>query len=214
MRAQLLDAANKPDDAVSAMDQALRAAPKRPDLYWQAAVFLAGYHRAPEALALLDRAAQLLPDEASIPIIKATVLELAGKSDDAQLLLSDVLRRWPEVPAVWVTRGMILATHQRFDEARRDLEMAVALGAHSPEVWYALADSTLCSVPVRIDAAEAAISQALKLAPDDPHARALAGRIAAEKTDPRPVTKPKAAEAHDEDTVSMKLFLTKPPRDW
>jgi hypothetical protein len=64
---------------------------------------------------------------------------------------------------------MILATHQHFDEARRALEMAVALGAHSSEVWCALADSTLRSVPERIDAAEAAISQALKVAPDDPH---------------------------------------------
>jgi tetratricopeptide (TPR) repeat protein len=214
VRAQLLDAANKPDDAVTTMDQALHAAPKRPDLYWQAAVFLAGYHRAPEALALLDRAAQILPDEASIPIIRATVMELAGKSDDAQRLLNDIQRRWPEVSAVWVTRGMIQATHHHFDEARRALETAVALGARSPEVWCALADSTLRSVPVRIDAAEAAISEALKLAPDDPHARALAGRIAAQKSDPRPVTKPESAGAHDEDTVSMKLFLTRPPRDW
>jgi predicted Zn-dependent protease len=61
------------------------------------------------------------------------------------------------------------------------LETAMALGAHSSEAYFYLAESTLRASPERIDDAEKAIRQALDLAPQDPWVRALAGRIAFEK---------------------------------
>lgn len=213
-RAQMLYVAGKPDDAATAMDQALRFAPKRSELYWQECVYLVRSRRVPEGLALLDKAAQVLPEDYSIPILKVAMLEMAGRSDEAQASLNGAQQRWPEAPAVWVARGMILAADGHFDDARHALETATALGAHSPEAWYALADTALRSGPAQIDAAEAASSKAMKLAPDDLYARELASRIAAQKSDARTPLQREPEGAHGETQGLERLLLTKPPRDW
>jgi tetratricopeptide (TPR) repeat protein len=177
-RAQMLDASGKIPDAVAALDQALRAAPKQPDLYRQAIRLLAREGRAPEALRRIDEAARALPENREILLLKATTLEFARQFDDAEHLLMDIRNRWPEWSAVWLAHGMILHTHQRYEEARQALETAVELGARSPETYFYLADCQLHSGPARKDAAEAAVLQALKLSPGDPWIQSLAGRIA------------------------------------
>jgi predicted Zn-dependent protease len=58
------------------------------------------------------------------------------------------------------------------------LETAVSLGAHSPETWFSLADATSRSAPDRLGDADAAVREALKLAPEDPWIQTLAGQIA------------------------------------
>ncbi len=122
---------------------AVKAEPTRPDLYWQAAAAMTkNWHHSADALTLLDKAAAALPQEAQIPVIRAAVkLELSGKTDEALRVLGDAQHRWPEAAAVWVARGIILAAHQHPEEARKALETAVALGAHSAEVRSALAGS-------------------------------------------------------------------------
>jgi tetratricopeptide (TPR) repeat protein len=183
-RAQMLDASGKASDALAALDQAIRADPVRPEFYWQEALILNKGGRTTESLRLLDEAAKTLPKEPSIPLTKAVVLELSDKTDGAIRLLDDVQRTWPEVAGVWVARGLILAAHGQFDPARRALETAAAHGARSPEAWSCLADMTLRSGGTeRMDAAGAAVSQALRLAPEDASIQELAGRIAYKKGD-------------------------------
>jgi tetratricopeptide (TPR) repeat protein len=177
-RAQMLDASGRSEDALSALDRALEAAPKRPDLYQQAAAFLTKNGQASGALRLLDQAARNLPQNREILLMKAATLELAGQTGDAERLLNQIQNRWPEWHAGWVARGIILGTHKHFEEARQALETAVALGARSPEAYSYLAECTLRTAPKRMEAAEKAIRQALKLAPDDPWVQSLAGRIA------------------------------------
>jgi Flp pilus assembly protein TadD len=177
-RAQMLDASGRSEDALSALDRALEAAPKRPDLYQQAAAFLTRNGQASGALRLLDQAARILPQNREILLMKAAALELARQTGDAERLLNQIQNRWPEWHAGWVARGIILGTHKHFEEARQALETAVALGARSPEAYSYLAECTLRTAPKRMEAAETAIRQALKLAPDDPWAQSLAGRIA------------------------------------
>jgi predicted Zn-dependent protease len=192
-------------------------------LYWQAAVLLNRNGHAPEALQLLDRAEQILPQDPQIPLLRATLLESAGQTGDAEHLLDKIQRRWPERGAVWVARGIILAAHRHFEEARRALETAVSLGARSPEAWFYLADATVRSAPDRIGDAEAAVGEALKLAPEDPWIQTLAGQIAYKKGDYKTAAErqqnavrlrkdspDKGAEAPD----PGKLFQTRPPQDW
>jgi tetratricopeptide (TPR) repeat protein len=208
-RVQMLEASGRSPEAVAALDQALHRAPKRPDLYQQAAAFLTENGRTPEALRLLDQAARILPQNREILLMKATTLELARQTDDAEHLLNEIQNRWPEWHAGWVAHGIILETHKHFEEARQALETAVALGARSPEAYYYLADCTLRSAPQRIDAAQAAIRQALKLAPDDPWIQSLAGRLGQVRTIQRD---PSGTE--NEPPYTTRLFLLKPPRDW
>ena len=178
-RAQMLDASGKLEEAASAIDQALHAAPERPDLYRQAVALLAKRGRASEALRVIEEGARILPEDREILLLKATTLEFASRPDDAGSLLSEVQNRWPEWPSVWLAHGIVLAAHQHYEEARQALETAVALGARSPETYYFLAD---CALRVgRKDNAETLIKQALKLSPEDPWIQALAGRIAMER---------------------------------
>ncbi len=208
-RAQMLEASGRSPEAGAALDQALGAAPKRPDLYQQAVALLAKNGELPAALRLLDQAARILPQNREILLMKAATLELARQTGDAEHLLNQIQNRWPEWHVGWVAHGIILAAHRRFEEARQALETAVALGARSPEAYYYLADCTLRSAPKRIDAAQAAIRQALKLAPDDPWIRSLAGRLEQLRTIQRD---PSGAE--NEPPYPTRLFLLKPPRDW
>jgi tetratricopeptide (TPR) repeat protein len=206
-RAQMLDESGKSADAFAAMEQAIKGSPRRADLYWQAAVLLSRNRRGTEALQLLDRAAQTLPQDPQIPLVKATLLERAGQTADAERLLDTIQHRWPEGSAVWVARGIIQAAHEHFDEARRALETAVALGARSPEALFCLADAIVRSAPDRMDDAEAAVATALRLAPEDSWLAELAGRIAFRKGDY------KSAVARQEIAVRLRPRWAEPHRD-
>ncbi|MGD0772719.1 MAG: tetratricopeptide repeat protein [Candidatus Solibacter sp.] len=177
-RAQMLDASGKFPAAAAALDLALRAAPKQPDLYRQAIALLTSEGSAPDALRLAEEAARILPGNREILLLKATSLEFARQSADAGHLLMDIQNRWPEWSAVWLAHAIILHAHQRYAEARQALETAVVTGSHSPETYFYLADCEFHSAPPRMDAAEAAVRQALSLAPEDPWIQSLAGRIA------------------------------------
>jgi tetratricopeptide (TPR) repeat protein len=83
-RAQMLDAAGRPADAIAAVNQALSKAPSRPELYRQATLFLVRNHRLPEALRLLDEATRILPENPELLLLKSNTLELAGKTENVK----------------------------------------------------------------------------------------------------------------------------------
>ena len=180
-QAQMLDASGQFEAAVNALNQALRAAPKRPELYRQAALFLVKHNRMREATALLEQGARLLPNVPEILLLEATLLELEKKTDDAEALLKKVEDRWPEWPDSWLVDGILLETYKRYDEARQMVETAVSLGARGPEAYFYLAESTMYSSPDQLPAAQKAIEQAEALAPQDPWVHAIAGRIALDR---------------------------------
>ena len=212
-RAYMLDASGKSEESLAALNQALGASSGRSDLYREAAALLVWNGHASEALRVLDRAAQTLPQDREIALMKATALELAGQSADAAHLLSELQNRWPEWHAVWVASGVILAAHRDFEGARQALETAFVLGAHSPEAWFYLADASLGCAPRRMDAAEKAIGQAVKLAPGDARIQSLAARIAAEKNGGA-AAQPDPSTADADLPYMKKLFLEEPPQSW
>jgi tetratricopeptide (TPR) repeat protein len=212
-RAYMLDASGKSEESLAALNQALGASSGSSDLYREAAALLLWNGHASEALRVLDRAAQTLPQDREIALMQATALELAGKSADASHRLSELQNRWPEWHAVWVASGVILAAHRDFEGARQALETAFVLGAHSPEAWFYLADASLGCVPRRMDAAEKAIAQAVKLAPGDARIQSLAARIAAEKNGGA-AAQPDPSTAGADLPYMKKLFLEEPPQSW
>ncbi len=202
-RAQMLDAAGKPEDAIAAMNRAIEASPKDSDLYWQASLFLSRNEGNTSAIKLLSTAEQAMPREPQIPVMRAALLEFAGRTGEAMELLDTVQHRWPEFAAAWVARGMIHAAHARYAEARQALATAVSLGARSPEAMAHLADSILRAAPGDASAAESAIQQALRLAPGDKWMQNLAAQI-------RDSATAKPADAPD----PRRLFQSRPPREW
>jgi tetratricopeptide (TPR) repeat protein len=176
-RAQMLDAAGKREQAAEALNRGFRAAPTRPDLYFEAALFLLKHEQTPQAMQLLEQASKILPDEPELALLHAIVLELGGQTAEAEAKLAGIERRWPEWDRPWLVHGIIVSSHARPAEGRRLIENAIALGSDEPEGWFYLADSIYASAPEEIANAHSAVTKAIAKAPDDPYVNALAGRI-------------------------------------
>jgi tetratricopeptide (TPR) repeat protein len=137
-RAEMLDAAGRPADAAAALNQALQANPKRPELYAYAAAFLISSGRLDEALALLERGARTLPDNPDIPLMKAVALE-ASRAPEAESLLKQIEKRWPDWYRVWLAHAVFLEWQHRPEEAGQMIETAQALGASDAKAQVAKA---------------------------------------------------------------------------
>jgi tetratricopeptide (TPR) repeat protein len=205
LRAQVLDALGRFEDAVESLNSGFRMEPKRADLYFWATLFLLKHKRDQQALLLLEQATKILPNETDLLLTKAVVLELLRKTEQADDLLKEVQSRWPERGRSYLIRGIILATHRRSQEALQSFRTAIALGEKTAIAYYYLADLTRMATPGDRDAIGQAISEALRLDPNDASTHALAGKIALEAEEPARAAeelkeairlRPNLAEAH------------------
>jgi tetratricopeptide (TPR) repeat protein len=94
--ARLLEATDKPDDAVAA----LAAAPQSPEIAWRETALLVRLKRPQDALSTLDRA----PAGDEVSLLRAAVLKIAGHTPEADRILTDLARRRPEWPALQTLR--------------------------------------------------------------------------------------------------------------
>ncbi len=177
LRAQLLDALGKIEEAVQALNRGIRAAPTRPDLYLQSAGFLVKHNLLHEAFDLLDQASIILPDARELLLAQAVVLDLLRREPDAQRLLAKIQSRWPEWNPPYVLNGMLLEIQLKSAEARQTLDTAIALGADTPEVYYYQSRAIMDATPDDLNSAQTAITQALALTAKDPYILVLAGKI-------------------------------------
>ena len=136
-RAQMLEACHRPDDATTALNQALRANPTRAELYRYATEFLLQKGRVTDALALLDRGAQIAHGNPNILLLQVVALEAAGKSDDAKRALKKIENRWPDWHEIWLARAIFEHWSGSEDRSRQALQTADALGATNAEQRYA-----------------------------------------------------------------------------
>lgn len=137
-RAEMLDASGNAPDAAAALEQALHTVPRRTGLYLDACSFLLRKGRTNDALRVSGEAMQALARERQILLLRAVVLEQAGRGGEAEPLLEQIQNRWPEWPAGWLAQGIILGRHGRRGEARAALGTALGLGTLSPEVRHYL----------------------------------------------------------------------------
>lgn len=183
LRAQILDAMGRFDQAVESLNQAFRAAPTRLDLYFQAALFLIKRERYRETLDLLRQATQVLPDARELLLTQAITLELLREPDPAQAVLKQIESRWPEWGQPYLVNGIMLEIRLKSAEAKPLLETAIALGARDAVAHYYLASAITHAAPEDTESAQKAINEALRLNPDDAYIRSLAGKIAYARKD-------------------------------
>lgn len=182
-RAQLLDALGKFPEAVESLNQGFRAAPERPDLYFQGTLFLIKHERYQETLELLRGATRRFPDSGELILVEAIVLELLKQTEEARKLLRRVNSRWPEWDLPYLIHGIILESHLFSAEARPLLETAIHLGTTDPAAYYYFALATTRATPDDTETVEKAILEAVRLSPEDPYIRSLAGRTALRRKD-------------------------------
>jgi tetratricopeptide (TPR) repeat protein len=183
LRAQILDAQGKMQEAAEALNQGIQAAPTRPSLYLQASGFLLKHQQYEKALALLEQASRLLPDDRDLLLAQAVTLAVMPRDDDAQKLLAKIQSRWPEWDRPYLVHGMILEIQLKSAEALPLLETAIALGANSPEGYYYQALAITHARPDDLQSAHNAIAKAVALTSKDPYIFLLAGKISLARKD-------------------------------
>lgn len=183
LRAQLLDSLGKMPEAAEALNRGMQASPTRASLYFQGASFLLKYGLRKEALALLERASRMVPDEPELLLAQWVTLGLLSRVDDARKLLAKIQARWPEWDRPYLLHGILLEMQLKSAEARQALETAIALGANTPEAYYYQALAITHVNPEDGESAESAIGRAIALTAKDPYVYLLAGKISLARKD-------------------------------
>jgi tetratricopeptide (TPR) repeat protein len=183
LRAKLLDSLGKMPEAAEALNRGMLAAPTRASLYFQGASFLLKYGLRKEALALLDQASRMVPDEPELLLAQWVTLGLLSRVDDARELLGKIQARWPEWDRPYLLNGILLEMQLKSAEARKALETAIALGANTPEAYYYQALAITHLNPEDVEGAENAIARAMALTTKDPYVYLLAGKISLGRKD-------------------------------
>jgi len=178
LRAQVLDSMQKPEEAAAALNRGFDAAPTRPDLYLEAALFLIKHKQTQRAIRVLERAVRALPDAPELQLTLAMTYGMAQQYEDGVGVLAKIESRWPEWSLPYEIHGISLETRTRSAQAMELLQTAISLGASDANVYYYLASAISHARPDDVEAAEQAIQKALQLNPDDPYIQSLAGKIA------------------------------------
>ncbi|HYK92269.1 MAG TPA: tetratricopeptide repeat protein [Acidobacteriota bacterium] len=183
LRAQILDSLGRFPEAVVALNEALRAAPTRVDLYSQACSFLIKHRRFEECLQLIKQAAKYVPDSPELMLARAIVLEWTNQTYEATQELQRIQAQWPEWSMPYVIQGIILESQHQAAEARQLLETAITLDSGNPAAYYHLALAIKELTPSDNKSAYAVVTRGLKLDPEDPYMQAEAGKIALDMKD-------------------------------
>ena len=183
LRAQVLDTLGRSQEASLALNQGFQAAPTRADLYYQGALFLLKHDQSEEAHRLIEQALRVVPDSPELLLIQAITLELLKKPEEAKKLLVKIQSRWPEWGLPYLIHGMILEIHLFSEEAKTQLNNAIVLGVNDSAAYYYLALAILHTNPEDTEGIQKALDQAIKLSPEDPYIRSLAGKNAITRKD-------------------------------
>jgi len=191
LRAQILDSLGKTTEAVDSLNRGIRAAPRRADMYFEAAAFLIQHGQFKQAAALLEDATRLIPDAPDLWLARAIALVLPvahgrshadqARSEEAMKVLAQIESRWPAWDLPYLVNGMILQDELKSRQAKQMLDLAIALGCREVDAYYYQALAITSMTPVHLPEAEKAISQAVTINPEHAPSRALAGQILLDK---------------------------------
>lgn len=134
VKARILDAAGRAEEAGRVLQQGLRATTTRPEVARQAAILLVRHDRNAEALDLLGRAMESAPENAALMLTKAIVLALMNQDGDSEKEIRQIQSRWPEWDQPYLVQGLLLERQGQPNEATQEIQTAMALGS---EAWAA-----------------------------------------------------------------------------
>jgi tetratricopeptide (TPR) repeat protein len=131
----------------------------------------------------LHQASSFIREVPEIHLVEAMTLILMKKVEKGREKLSQIQSRWPEWYLPYLINGINQQNRRQATEAKPLLETAIALGAKEASAYYYLALATMELSPNDHERVYELVSQALKIAPDDPYVLSLAGRNALARKD-------------------------------
>lgn len=123
-----------------------------------------------EALSAIERYLEVNSQDGSMQFLKAQVQSRLGKTNDAIATLENLTERFPEMVAPYNNLAVLYASQNRLDDARKVLEMAVAVQPNYPTAYENLAD-------VYVALARRAYARALTLDPNNKSLKAKAAKF-------------------------------------
>jgi tetratricopeptide (TPR) repeat protein len=125
--------------ALEALEALLRSQPDHHRAHSIAGFLYAEQGRTKEAIAVLERAAALAPDDAANQFNLGFVLQKAGRHEDAIARMSRAVELRPSLDRAWYGLGISLIHTGRFRDAIERLTEAARLQPFNPFARYQLA---------------------------------------------------------------------------
>jgi tetratricopeptide (TPR) repeat protein len=138
MKAWILDAAGRTTEADKILEESLNYSVARPRLAQEAALLFVRHKQNAKALDMIGRASKLTPDDAGILLTRVVVLCAMGRNAEAEKAVREIENRWPEWDRPYLVEGLLMEHASRPDDARRRIQIALALGAQDSAARCAL----------------------------------------------------------------------------
>ncbi len=162
MLAELAGRLGRYRDAETLLRRALELSPDFSAARANLATCLYRQNKPADAIVELDRVLTDDPENLGHANLKAAALGRIGGFDEAIDLYETILAAAPHQPKVWMSFGHMLKTVGRQDDGIAAYRRALALVPSLGEVWWSLANLKT----VQFDAADVAVMQAARAAPD------------------------------------------------
>lgn len=130
MKARILDASGRQDEASSLLTAGLRGSGLRPDIVQQAALLLMRRNREKDALALLNDAISSDSSNSELLLCRALALALANDLRSSETQVRQIELRWPEWDRPYLLHALLREQAHNNTEALQKLKIAMALGAN------------------------------------------------------------------------------------
>jgi len=142
LKAEILDASGQAAEAERVLEQGRQLSISRPQIARRAALLLVRHDRKDLALDLLSKAG----NDPDLLVTRAIVLALMERNTAADKLLKEIELQWPEWDRPYLVHGLLFEQSQP-GEARRNLQIAVALGSRDPALRCAVARLNSSAAP-------------------------------------------------------------------
>ena len=129
MKARILDADGRHDEAGRLLTEGLRQSALRPEIARQAAMLLLRDGRGKDALDLVDRSLASAREQGDLLLTRALALALTDQAAAAEKQLDTLETRWPEWDRPYLVHGLLLEHGPRKGEGLRKLKISLALGS-------------------------------------------------------------------------------------
>jgi thioredoxin-like negative regulator of GroEL len=174
-RATMLGLTHRDMDAAKALQAAINSQPRRSSFYRDEVLLLLQQGKQSEAVKLLDRGIQLLPQDPVLRAMRAMALAMNGDNTASQF--EAIEARWPEWPQASVARAFVLGSAGKSEPAARALDAAETTGDVSSAIYFCQALLALNSTAPELDEAKALTAKGLAMSPDNHAARAFAAYL-------------------------------------